>query len=75
MKFRKAMFRLLLVVAVFCTGSLMTKTVEGLGCTQFCANGYNACMLECNGDAACQHSCYVDWECCKFMCDGSGVCQ
>ena len=75
MKFRKATFRLLLAVVVFCASSLMTKTVESFGCTQFCANAYNACMIECNGDQNCQYSCWLDWQCCNFMCNGSGFCQ
>lgn len=75
MKLRKATFRLLLAAVVFCGSSLMTNTAQSFGCTQFCANAYNACMLECNGDSGCQYSCWLDWQCCKFMCDGSGFCQ
>ena len=54
--------------------SFTGNTAQAFGCTQFCANGYNACMIECNGDANCQYRCWLDWECCKYMCDGSGTC-
>lgn len=54
--------------------TLRSNTAQAFGCTQFCANGYNACMIECNGDQNCQWACWRDWECCKFMCDGTGTC-
>lgn len=75
MKTRKILFRFLLTVVVLCGSSVMTKTVQSFGCTQFCANAYNACMIECNGDSGCQYSCWLDWQCCNYMCDGSGFCQ
>lgn len=71
---RKMLFRVLLMSMVLCASSLMTNTVQSFGCTQFCANGYNACMIECNGDAGCQTQCWYQWQCCNYMCDGSGFC-
>ena len=75
MRLKKTLFRVLLTLAVVCTGSVMTNTVQSFGCQQFCANAYNTCMIDCNGDSACQTSCWYDYQCCKFLCDGSGFCQ
>jgi hypothetical protein len=75
MKIRNLLFGFVLSVMVLCVGSFRANTAQAFGCTTFCANGYNSCMIDCNGDATCQHQCWVDWECCKFLCDGSGTCQ
>lgn len=74
MKLKKTLFRVVLTLTVLCTGSVMTNTAQSFACTQFCQNSYNACMVECNGDAPCQAACYRDWECCMYMCTGSGSC-
>lgn len=74
MRIRKTFFRVLLTLTILCTGSAMTKTAQSFGCTQFCANAYNACMIDCNGDQFCQFVCYNEWQCCNYMCSGSGVC-
>jgi hypothetical protein len=75
MKIKKMLFRFLVATVVLAASSVMTNNVQSFGCTQFCANGYNSCMTECNGDSACQHSCWVDWQCCNYLCNGTGSCQ
>jgi hypothetical protein len=76
MKRRNSLIIVVLAMLLLFASSFSFKgnTAQAFGCTQFCANGYNACMIECNGDPNCQHGCWVDWECCKFMCDGTGTC-
>ena len=74
MKIKNLLFGFVLAMMVLCAGSFKSSTVEA-GCTTFCANSYNACMIECNSDSNCQYQCWLDWQCCKFMCDGSGFCQ
>ena len=74
MKFRSLLVGFVLALVVLFVGSFK-PTVQAFGCTTFCANGYNSCMIDCNGDADCQHECYVNYECCRFLCDGSGTCQ
>lgn len=74
MKVRNLLFGFVLAMMFVCAGSFKTSTAQAFGCTQFCANAYNACMIECNGNSQCQYQCWLEWDCCKFMCDGSGTC-
>jgi hypothetical protein len=51
------------------------QKAQAFGCTQFCANNYNACMIECNGDPACQDQCRADYYFCMCLCTGApGTC-
>ena len=51
------------------------NTAQAFGCTQFCANNYNACMIECNGDPGCQYWCWLEYDCCMNMCNNIPTCQ
>ena len=73
MKIRNLIFGFVLAMMVMCAGSFRTNTVEA-GCTTFCANGYNACMIECNGDTNCQNECRATYYCCMHMCNNE-LCQ
>lgn len=74
MKIRNLLFGFVLAMLVLCAGSFKINTTQAFGCTTFCANSYNACMVDCNGDPTCQQSCYVDYECCMNMCNNIPTC-
>ena len=74
MRIRNLLFGFALAMMVLCAGSFRTNTAQAFGCTNFCANGYNACMIECNGDTNCQNECRATYYCCMHMCNNE-LCQ
>jgi len=72
MRIRNLLVGFVLAMMVLCAGSFKTNTVQA-GCTTFCANAYNACMIDCNGDPVCQDQCRADYYCCMNMCN-SQIC-
>jgi len=61
-------FSLIACLALITSGG--QQKTQAFGCYQFCANNYNACMSECNGDPACQAQCRLDYDCCYNLCQG-----
>jgi hypothetical protein len=69
MKIRNLLFGFVLSVMLLCAGNFKTNTAQAFGCTTFCANNYNACMIDCNGDPNCQNQCRSEYYCCMNMCN------
>jgi len=67
------LFSLIACLALVSSGG--NQKAQAFGCTQFCANSYNACMSECNGDPFCQDQCRADYYFCMCLCAGApGTC-